>query len=249
MQSMEVQKMKRFTETIKWADPWFRALPIESKCLWLWLLDNCDCAGIIEPDMGLASFQIGAQYDLQSPLQALGDRVQIHGAKLFIPKFIRYQYGQELNMANTAHRGVVRRLESSKIPCPVTITTNTSKAPLKPLQSPLQGAQDKDKDKDKNKDLLGVVTTKKKERATIDELRVFCKSIQLQESDGDWAFDKWEGNGWKNDGKPIISWQATIRSWKRVGTIFPSQKPQQKPNVQHKGIEENIVVRNLMDVK
>lgn len=143
--------MKRFTETLKWSDPWFRALPIESKCLWLWLLDNCDCAGIIDPDLELASFQIGAREGLQSPLQAIGDRVQQHGSKLFIPKFIPYQYGNELNLANTAHRGVIKRLEMAKIPSPVMIVDNTNKAPSKPLQRGLQGPQDKDKDKDKVK--------------------------------------------------------------------------------------------------
>ena len=76
--------------------------------------------------------------------------------------------------------------------------------------------------------------TNNKNKATIDELRVFCKSIQLEESDGDWVFDKWEGNGWKNDGKLIVSWQSTIRSWKRIGTIFPSQKAKQsKPTSTH----------------
>ena len=122
---------------------------MESKCIWLWLLDNCDCAGIIEPDMDLAAFQIGATKPLVSPYEALGDRVQKHGAKLFIPKFIAYQYGAELNLANTAHRGVIRRLELAKIPCPVSIVDKNNKTPSKPLQSPLQGAQDKDKDKDK----------------------------------------------------------------------------------------------------
>jgi len=156
--------MKRLSESTKWADPWFRALPIESKCLWLWLLDNCDCAGIIEPDMELASFQIGAKEGLQSPLQALGDRVQLHGTKLFIPKFIPYQYGAELNLANTAHRGVVRRLELAKIPCPIKVIDNTNKAPSKPLQSPFQGAQDKDKDKGINK------STNKKENSHIQPL-------------------------------------------------------------------------------
>jgi len=141
--------MKRFSESTKWADPWFRTLPMESKCIWLWLLDNCDCAGIIEPDMDLAAFQIGATKPLASPYEALGDRVQKYGTKLFIPKFIAYQYGAELNVANTAHRGVIRRLELAKIPCPVSIVEKNNKAPCKPLQSLLQGAQDKDKDKDK----------------------------------------------------------------------------------------------------
>lgn len=143
--------MKRFSESTKWADPWFRALSIESKCIWLWLLDNCDCAGIIEPDLDLAAFQIGTTKPLQSSLDALGNRVQRHGSKLFIPKFIAYQYGAELNLANTAHRGVIRRLEMAKIPCPIEITNKNTQAPSKPLQSPSQGAQDKDKDKDMDK--------------------------------------------------------------------------------------------------
>lgn len=146
--------MKRFSESTKWADPWFRALSIESKCIWLWLLDNCDCAGIIEPDLDLAAFQIGTTKPLQSSLDALGNRVQKHGSKLFIPKFIAYQYGAELNLANTAHRGVIRRLEIAKIPCPVSIVDKNNKPPLKPLQSPLLGAQDKDKDKDKDLEMV-----------------------------------------------------------------------------------------------
>jgi hypothetical protein len=215
--------MKRFSESSKWADPWFRALPIEAKCLWLWILDNCDCAGIIEIDMGLAEFQIGASKPLESCLQALGDRVEMHGSKLFVPKFIRYQYGDELNLANTAHRGVIRRLELAKIPCPVMISEKKDQAPSKPLQSPLQGAQDKDMDMD-------LVFDKKKSKKantgnpTREEIIEYVKSQGLTINDGEWLYDKWEGNGYKNNGKPMTSWQATVRTWKRMQTIFPSHK-------------------------
>ena len=51
--------MKRFTETNKWEDPWFRKLKPEMKLLWSWLLDSCDNAGIIDADIELAAFQIG----------------------------------------------------------------------------------------------------------------------------------------------------------------------------------------------
>lgn len=63
-----------------------------------------------------------------------------------------------------------------------------------------------------------------KKRCTEEESVKFCLSQSLTEDDGKWFFDKCEGNGWKNSGKPIVDWQATIRSWKRVKTIFPSQK-------------------------
>lgn len=51
--------MKRFTETTKWDDPWFRKLTPAAKLLWQWMLDHCDGAGVIDPDLELASFQTG----------------------------------------------------------------------------------------------------------------------------------------------------------------------------------------------
>jgi hypothetical protein len=220
--------MKRFTETNKWQDPWFRKLPPQAKLLWLWLLDNCDCAGIIEPDKDLAGFMIGATEDLDSSFEAIADRIQWVGEKLVIPKFIRFQYGDKLNAKNSAHIGVIRRIETLGIALPVEIEQQSPfKAPSKPLasphKSPYQGAQDKDKDKDKDKDLMKASTKKSKEKPSIDEVRTFCKEIELPETDGDATFWKWEGNGWTNGNKPIKDWKATIRSWKSAGHL-PSQK-------------------------
>jgi len=62
-----------------------------------------------------------------------------------------------LNPANTAHRGVIRRLESAGLQEVVagflpSETIDKAKGPSKDLQSPFEGAQDKDKDKDKDID-------------------------------------------------------------------------------------------------
>lgn len=51
----------------------------------------------------------------------------------------------------------------------------------------------------------------------------YAVEIGLPESDGDACFDKWQGNGWKNDGKPIVCWRSTMRSWKKFG-YMASQK-------------------------
>jgi len=78
--------MKRFTETQKWEDAWFRRLPLELKTLWSWLLDKCDNAGVIDPDLDLASFQIGYQYPIDTLSKFDGRVVKLANGKFFIPR-------------------------------------------------------------------------------------------------------------------------------------------------------------------
>jgi len=106
--------MKRFTETQKWNDAWFRRLEPRLKLLWGWICDNCDGAGVIEPDYDLASFQIGAEVS-QDDLSAFGDRVsRINGSKVWIVKFIPFQYGV-LTEVCRAHLPVLRLVEKHKL--------------------------------------------------------------------------------------------------------------------------------------
>lgn len=67
-------------------------------------------------------------------------------------------------------------------------------------------------------------------RGTREEMDAFFLELKLPKSDAEWFFFKCEGNGWKNGGKPILNWKATVRSWKSGGYL-PSQKllPNGKP--------------------
>lgn len=130
--------MKRFTETTKWADPWFRRLSPAAKHLWQWLLDSCDHAGICTPDLELAAFQIGAEIDMETLLE-LGDRViDLGGGKLFLPKFIEFQYGT--------------LSESCKAHNPVFVSLNKHAALLKKKGYPYPLDRDQDKDKEERED-------------------------------------------------------------------------------------------------
>lgn len=85
--------MKRFTETDKWRDPWFRRLSGSAKLLWLYILDHCDKIGLVEIDEALASQDCG-QNITPDTLKELESRLQCCGnGKFFIPKFISFQYG------------------------------------------------------------------------------------------------------------------------------------------------------------
>lgn len=74
---------------------------------------------------------------------------------------------------------------------------------------------------DENENEKEVVVSKRK--ANYEDVLAYCVQIQLVESDAQWVFDKWQGCGWKNDGRQILDWKATLRSWKRI-SIFPSQR-------------------------
>lgn len=129
--------MKRFTETDKWKDPWFRRLDGRLKLLWMWLCDQCDHAGIIDPDMDLAAFQIGVVVT-EMDLAAFDGRLsKLQNGKWMLTKFIAFQYG-ELSVDCRAHGPVFKSLENNRV----------SKGYAKGIHT----LQDKDKDKDKDKD-------------------------------------------------------------------------------------------------
>ena len=133
--------MKRFTETGKWNDQWFRKLKPEMKLLWGWLLDNCDAAGVIEPDIELASFQIGYAMGIDR-LSELGDRItEIGAGKYVIPKFVRFQYGT-LSKDCRAHGPVYASIEKNGL-------DRVFKGIPKGLDTPKDKYKDKDKEKDK----------------------------------------------------------------------------------------------------
>ena len=82
--------MKRFTETLKWRDKWFRRLKLQDKLLWGWLLDNCDAAGVIDVDLDLAAQEIGLAKG-KLTLSGFSERlVDLPTGTHSIPKFIAF---------------------------------------------------------------------------------------------------------------------------------------------------------------
>jgi hypothetical protein len=48
---------KRFTDSKKWRNEWFRTLKTEAKLAWIYICDECEFHGVIKMDYGLASFK------------------------------------------------------------------------------------------------------------------------------------------------------------------------------------------------
>lgn len=127
---------KRFTATEKWIDPWFSELALKDKMFWIFLLDNCDHAGVWQVNWRLVRFHISPDFQLN--LAPFSGRIHaLSEAKWFIPKFVEYQYGA-LNPDNRVHQSVISLL--------------MKEGAYKLLTRPLNRVKDKDKDLDKAQD-------------------------------------------------------------------------------------------------
>lgn len=205
----------RFTETEKWSDPWFQSLPHGSKLLFIYLCDRCNAAGFYEENVREACFHLGieeAQY--KGALKGLERGIKGASGWLWVKNFLRHQKNVDLNPENPAHRGVIRVLKEQVERFSGISEFDEFIGPLKGLLRPIGKGKGISKEEE---------VQEKKPKGTIEDLKIFVQEIGLPISDGEFLFDKWQGNGWRNDGKPILDWRATTRTWQRMG-ILPSQK-------------------------
>lgn len=105
---------KRFTDTDIWEKKWFRKLSPKHKCLFRYLYERCDHAGVIEFDEEVASLFIGEEITSKD-LEALKDHYTIiKGDKIFLTDFINFQYGK-LSVNSKPNKAVINKLEKHGI--------------------------------------------------------------------------------------------------------------------------------------
>ena len=168
--------MKRFTNTAKWDDAWFRKLSPAAKLLWQWLCDKCDAAGVIEPDLELASFQIGMPVD-ESTLGEIGNRLAtIASGKLHLVKFIEFQVGTPSRDCK-AHRPIFASIEKHLKPASTQRVSEGYQYPLDTLKE-----KEKEMEKETEKDTVKETEPAKRQRAgellPMDALKVKINSLR-----------------------------------------------------------------------
>lgn len=102
--------MKRFTETTKWEKVWFQELPPHLKCLWLYMCDKADSAGVWEPNWKVASMFIGKTVSAADLRFFAGRVAPLKGGSLVIGSFVNFQYGK-LSPECRAHTPIYRLIE------------------------------------------------------------------------------------------------------------------------------------------
>lgn len=131
---------KRFIDTSIFRKDFIRGLDAPCKLLFLYLINECDHAGLWDVELEVAEVRLGLKFKGDPINQFAGKVIPVDGGKKwFIPSFVNFQYG-DLNPENRAHGSVISLLKKFDL--------LDSEHQIKPLISPLQGAMDMDMVKD-----------------------------------------------------------------------------------------------------
>ena len=68
---------KRFTESDKWKNQWFINLPNKYKLFWIYILDDCNHAGVWRVNIELASFIIKEELTLSDSLSLFSEKIKV----------------------------------------------------------------------------------------------------------------------------------------------------------------------------
>ena len=189
---------KRFTDTDKWKKGFIRNLPSKYKLLWLYILDDCNHAGIWDTDFEVASIRIGSKINEKEASRVLGEQIKIfdNGNKWFIPKFIDFQYGQ-LNENVNAHKSVIKLLDKYDV---------YNVEGISPVD--VAGFEG---------EISNPVKFKRFKKPTIDEVKEYC----LERGNNIYPeifIDFYESNGWKVGKNSMKDWKASLRTWEKNST-------------------------------
>ena len=101
---------KRFTDAEKWKDPFFENLSNDMKIVWIYLLDDCDNAGIWKISMKRLNFHCNTNLTEDELLEIFSERIfKIKNDTYIIPKFIVFQNGPEWMNKNSAPVNSVKK--------------------------------------------------------------------------------------------------------------------------------------------
>ncbi len=183
---------KRMTDTDKWKKRFIRELKPKHKLLWLYILDDCNHAGIWEIDLDVASIRVGEAVGYKD-LDVFGNKIIMfdNNEKCFIPDFIDFQYG-ELNPNSNVHKSVILLLSRYNL-----------EGYMKGTQTPPEPIIDK--------------PAKRFKKPTVEDVSLYCQS-RNNLVDAEKFFDFYSSNGWRVGKNAMKDWKAAVRTWEKNST-------------------------------
>ena len=198
---------KRFTDTDKWKKRWFRCLRNDFKVFWIYVLDQCNHAGIWEVDFELAWFYCkdvarrGMSYtrwkkEIQEVFYKQYQEID-DGKRWFIKDFIEFQYNT-LSESCKPHIAVINTL---------------NKYNIKGYTKGIQTLKEKDTDTEQV-----IVKVKKKESKAIQLKNIQSDlpslAIEFPNIDITAEFEKWK-DWMMATGKRYKIYRSAFKNWCR----------------------------------
>ena len=202
---------KRYTDTDKWKKIWFRKLKNDHKVFWMYVLDQCDHAGIWEVDFELASYFCNGIKETEIRKTFVKQYHEFDdGKRWFIKDFIEFQY-RGLDESNRVHNSVITILKRHGL----------FKGLIRPLYEAKDIYKDKDQLKDKDKDKEKGKNSKKNQLKKIEsELNIL--QAEFDAVDVSIEFDKFQ-DYLKANGKKYANYKSAFRNWLRSDFIKPKE--------------------------
>ena len=143
---------KRLTDSEKWKDPFFEELTKNLKLAWLYLLDDCDHAGIWKKSLKRLNFSLDTNLTENNLLEAFKERIVVlNNDKWFIHKFVTFQYGNDfINSKQKAVVSAIKILNENNL---IKELDNGLITLSIPLTNPMDTLMDTDTDMIMNKDM------------------------------------------------------------------------------------------------
>lgn len=209
---------RRFTDTTKWDDPWFRKLPLIYKAFWEFLRDKVDAAGFWKTDFDAAYFFLDQKFDPADALKHFNqdkERVINHGPYWELADFLVFQYGI-LTEACKPHRPIMALLEKYK-----------SKGYGKGIERVLDTLEEKEQEQEQEKEKKGGAGGRTS-RPTLEEVRSLFQEKGCP-AEAEKFFDYYESNGWRVGKNPMKNWRSAASNWLRNAQVYDTRGGVQKP--------------------
>ena len=210
---------KRFTDTDLYEREWFQELSPKMKCFWDYVCKRCDYAGMWNVNLRLASFQIGVKITESEVVESFGNRiVYIEEDKLFIPGFIKFQYGKVLSENSTMHKSVMKLLDKYGL------IDDNGVVKIPNIEPNKNNVVEITNDKPIKAERFKKPTEKEVVEYFVE------KGSDKEEGKSFWNF--YESKGWVVGKSPMKNWHSAVSNWLRGKTKGSVQRVNERAYIE-----------------
>lgn len=134
--------MRRFTDTNKWDDQWFRSLTGPQKLVFLYVVDRCNNAGFWEKDNAAIAYHTNLSTpNIEGAWKGLARGLVEQDGWIWVRRFLKHQKNEPLNPQNPAHKQIISLIREQLLRFAQSAEFREFEGALKGLLSPIGTVQ------------------------------------------------------------------------------------------------------------